>query len=117
MSPGGQDGLDHLAGMRSDILRPALQALGGPFPGFLVLDWHVGSLGGITTRYVAAGVDGHGFGVAFVEDLDHTLAGADAHFLVDQLIRHRVEMLLELDVVIDIHPGGLPGCVFEGRLR
>jgi len=115
--PGGQDRLDHLAGMRSDILRPALQALGCPFPGFLVFDRHVGGLGRITARYAAAGVDGHGFGFAFVEYLEHTLAGTHAHFLVNQLIRYRVEMLLELDVVVDIHPGGLPGSVFKGHLR
>ena len=41
---------------------------------------------------------------------------ADPHFLVDQFIWDRVEMLLKLDVIIDIHPGSLPEGMFKGRL-
>ena len=63
---------------------------------------------------IAAGMDGHGFRLAFVEDLDHVLGGPDAHFLVDQRVRDGVEVLLELDVVVDVHPGGLRGRIFKG---
>ncbi|MFH1524410.1 MAG: hypothetical protein ABIF04_05550 [Chloroflexota bacterium] len=53
VSPGGQDSLDRLAGMRSDLICPALDALGCSFAGFLVFDWHMGDLGGIPAENAA----------------------------------------------------------------
>ena len=117
VSPGGQDGLDQLAGLRSDLFRPALQAFGCPFAGFLVLGRHMSGLGRVAAGNAAARMDGHGFGFALVEDLQHALSGPDTHFLVDQGIRDGVEVFFELDVVVNVHPGGFPGGIFKGRFR
>ena len=117
MPPGGQDRLHQLAGVRPDLFRPVLQALGRPLPGLLVFDRHVGGLGGIAAGDVAAGMNGHCFRFALVEDLDHPFRGTDPHFLVDQPIRDRVEMLLEFNVVVDIYPGSLVHHIFVRFFR
>ncbi len=58
---------------------PAEASARGSIPHFLVFPGHVVGLSGLATRRGAAGMNGHGGVLAFVEDFHHSFSGADAH--------------------------------------
>ena len=54
---------------------------------------------------------------ALVEDLDGPACHARVDRRVDQLIRHAVKVVGDLDVIVDVHAIALPGRQFVGRGR
>ena len=60
MLAGGQDGADQLPGLRADLVCPTEQAFRRLFCGFLMIEWHVGNLGGVAAGHSAAQMQGHG---------------------------------------------------------
>ena len=90
---------------RSGLLGPADEARGRPLRVRPVRAGHV--LGqGRGLAVVASTVRRHP--PAFVEDLDDRGGVARLDLLVDELVRDAVEMPLDLDVVVDVDPAGLP---------
>ena len=55
--------------------------------------------------------------LAAVEDLHRLRRDARLHLLAQQPERHRVEVLVDLDVVVEVHPAALPVGIFIGRRR
>ena len=55
--------------------------------------------------------------LALVEDLDRRAGDARLEFLADQLRRHRVIMVGDLDVIIGRDAGPLPFRIAVGRVR
>ena len=60
-----------------------------------------------------------GDALASVEALDGAGGDADVELAFNEVVRYRVVMALDLDVIIDVHPGFLPLGVFVrcGRQR
>jgi len=80
---------------------PVLETAGGPLLLFAMPGGHVTGLGG-GARPVTSGMTRH---LALSEvNLYQMITGPDFHRLAHLLVRHRVMMLVELDVVIDIDP-------------
>ncbi len=113
---GDQQGLDQLLGLGSYIARPLEQALGPPIKNLLVVGGHMSGLGGVATRRAVARMCGVGPTLTLEEDLNAVLTGTDLYFLVDQLKGHRIEMLFEFHMVVNVHPGCFPGGIFIGLL-
>ncbi|KKN43255.1 hypothetical protein LCGC14_0704890, partial [marine sediment metagenome] len=84
-----------------DVPGPVLEASGGPLLLLSVTGGHVPWLGG-DTELMAARVTGN-LPLAEV-DLYQTFTRMDLHSLAHILVRYRVMVLAELDVVIDIDP-------------
>lgn len=62
-------------------------------------------IGDVAGAPVFADVAGHG-PVAEV-DLDRGCCAPDLHFLADELVEHRVEVVVQLNVIIDVGRGAL----------
>ena len=88
-------------GVRSDIPGPALEASGRPLLLFLMAGGHVPWLGGDAVL-MAAWVTGDQ--LLPEVDLHQSLTGMEVYLLADILVRHRVIMALELNVVVDVDP-------------
>ncbi len=76
---------------------------------------HVLGHRGRSIRAQVAQMRGHQ--LAAVEDLHRLGRDARLHFLAQQPERHRIEMLVDLDVVVEVHPAALPVGVFVGCRR
>ena len=76
---------------------------------------HVFGDRGRTIRALAARMGRHQ--LAAMEDLHRLRRDAHVHLFAQQPERHRVEMLLDLDVVIEIDPAALPVRIFIRRRR
>jgi hypothetical protein len=55
--------------------------------------------------------------LAAVEDLHRLCRDARLHLFAEQPERHRIEVLGDLDVVVEVHPAPLPVGIFIGRRR
>jgi hypothetical protein len=100
------DGPGQALASRSGLGRPVKQTLGSPLEILPVLPGHVLGRGGVTALFEASSVAGHPFSLM---EAFHG-AGAEAHLqpLLGKLIRHRVIMAVQLDVVVHIYLGGFP---------
>lgn len=110
-----QDGNYQLGDMWAQLLGPADETFRRPF-GVVLVGWrHVFGQGGIP-----AGHDRTGMGrlaLLVIEDFQGVFGRAEVDFLVDQGVGHAVEVFLELDMVVNVHPGFLPEGKFVGLSR
>jgi len=104
--PGAQDLGAYLAGRLTDGCRPAQDARWRPFPIATVAGGHMLSHRRVGVGPSAAHVTGHA--VAVVEDFDRGVGVAHVQLATDELIGHRVEVLVDLHVVIDAGATRLP---------
>ena len=100
-----QDPGDELSGRRSDLLGPADEPRRRPLGMRAVGAGHVLGHGG-RLSVVAPPVGRHA--LAAMEDLDRVRRVADLDLLADQLVRHAVDVALDLDVVVDVDGAQLP---------
>ena len=100
-----QDPTDELSGLRPDLLNPADQPRRRPFGMRAVGAGHV--LGHGRRLSVVAPAVRHD-ALAAMEDLDRVGGVADLDLLADQLVRHAVDVALDLDVVVDVDAAQLP---------
>lgn len=100
----------------SDVMacaaRPGDQIVRGHATVTLVRRWHVLLDRGMTAARAPAGVDR--YAVMVVEDLDHPVCQADVDTSADQAVRHGIEAVQDIDVLIGMNLGLLPFGVFEG---
>ena len=110
-----QDDLDQRRGVVADRCGLAQDPLVRPVAVAPVRTRHVVGERGRPIRAQAAQMGRHQ--LAAVEDL-HRL-GRDARFdlFAEQPERHRVEVLVDLDVVVEVHPAALPVGIFIRRRR
>ena len=110
-----EEALHQSGGAGADALGPAAETV--PVPGKVTLmAWRPVRLDGREVSLVpeaAVGRDAH----AAVEDLHRRRGDAHLHLLAHQRVRHAVEGLLHLDVVVGVHPRRLPLCEDVGLLR
>src|SRR5947207_10433987 len=95
-----------IASMRAAVAGPtvasqAIQTRGGPLEVRAMRGRHVRALGGRVMLHVAAHVARHAPPV--VKELHRGRRGAEVEPLPPELPRDAVVMLLELDVVVDVH--------------
>ena len=100
-----QDPGDEPSGRRSDRLGPADEPRRGPLGMCAVGAGHVLGHGG-RLSVVAPAVRRHA--LAAMEDLDRVRRVADLDLLADELVRHAVDVAVDLDVVVDVHAAQLP---------
>lgn len=81
----------------------------------LVRLWHVFAGGGMAPARAAASVNGDAFMV--MEDLDHPVRQPDIDLFADQSVRHGIEAVQHVNVVIGMDLGMLPFGIFEGFWR
>ena len=105
-----QDLGDEGGGLDADVGGPALQALGRELGMVTVLLWHVLGDGGVASGLMAASMAGDA--LAFVETLNGGYRHAHIELPFDQVMRHRVIVALDFDVVIDMHACLFPFGVF-----
>ena len=94
------------AGRRAGLVRPGDQTRRRPFGVRPMRVRHVRHL-----RRKPAPADEarmHGDAVPLQEDFDGQLRHPGLDARVDQLIRHAVEVVIDLDVIVDVHAAGLP---------
>src|SRR5215471_17436039 len=97
-----QNALDESSGVRSDLFRPVHYARRGPLQmGLMPLRPMLILRDGLIFP-TATGMRCHA--LSLVEDLHGTRCRAHLDSLVNERIRHAVEVVVESDVVIDIHP-------------
>ena len=101
-----QDRLHQLGHRRSDGRAPRHQLGGRPFQMRAVRGGHVLTHGEEPLSTVATHMAGHPS--ATMDDLDDVGGGAHLDRLACQLVRHRVVAVVELDVIIDVHPRRFP---------
>ena len=104
--PLAQDDLDECRGVAPDLAGPPLEALRRPVGVAPVARRHV-----LAHRRVLA-VRGRahvrGDALAAMEHLDRARRDARPHLLAQQRVRHRVVVLLDLDVIVEPEPAFLP---------
>ena len=76
---------------------------------------HVGGVGGVAATFVAAQVAGDA--PPAQEDLDGARGEADVAALADVVVGNRVEVTVDLKVVVDVHLRGRPEREFVRRRR
>ena len=76
---------------------------------------HVLFDGGMAAACAAAGVNGNT--VMVVEDLDHPVRQPNLDLFADQAVRHGIEAVQHIDMVIRMHLGLFPFSVFKGFRR
>src|SRR6516165_5289402 len=96
-----QNALDESSRVRSDLFRPVHHTCGGPLQMGLMTLRSVLILRDGLIFSTATGMRGHA--LSLVEDLHGTRCRAHLDSLVNERIRHAVEVVIESDVVIDIH--------------
>ena len=113
MDAGGEDRGDELGGGGTTLLRPAHEPLRGPFHVGLMGLGHMGGYGRMLALEGRATMTTDP--LAFMETF-HTVGG-EPHIdpLADQRIRDGIIMMIDFDMVIDVHGGFLPVGVFIGR--
>lgn len=106
---------DNASGVRPRLLCPADQPLWSPFGMFAVALGHVLGLGGVAAFVQRAQVAGHA--LVGVEALDGL--GREPYFelVLHQLVWHRVEVAIDLDVVVDMDAHFFPFGVDVGVFR
>lgn len=82
------------------LLCPADQSLGRPLGMLTVTLGHVLGLGGVAAFVRRAQVAGHA--LVGVEALDGLCGQAHFELVLHQLVRHRVDVAIDLDVVVDM---------------
>src|SRR6266481_5425949 len=112
MGPRAQDDIDQHGGVRADRLGLMADALVGPVAIAPVGAGHVLGDSGRPMRAQAAAMAGDAF--AAMKDLDCRGGDARLDLLAEQLVRHAVVMLGDLDVVVETDPAALPLGVFVG---
>ena len=100
---------------RASLFRPGDQARRRPFGVRPMRVRHVGDLRGKPAPAGEARMPGDA--VPLEEDFDGQLGHPGLDARVDQLIRHAVEVVVDLDVVIDVHATRLPGRQLVPRAR
>ena len=100
---------------RAGLFRPGDQARRRPFGVRPMRARPVGELRGKPASAGEARM--HGDAVPLEEDFDGQLGQPGLDARVDQLIRHAVEVVVDLDVVIDVHATRLPGRQLVARAR
>ena len=113
MRPRPQNHLDQHGDVGADCFGFAADALVCPVAIAPVRTGHVFGDGGRAVRSQAAAVAGDA--LAAVENLDCCRGDPRLDLLADQLVRHAVVMLGELDVVIEVDATALPLGVFVGK--
>ena len=102
-----QDAGGEPAGRRAGLVRPRDQTRRRPFG---VRPMRVRHVRHLRRKPAPAGeARMHGDAVPLQEDFDGQLRHPGLDARVDQLIRHAVEVVIDLDVIVDIHSAGLPG--------
>jgi hypothetical protein len=115
MLAGIEKDLDKLSRVGSGLLRPAHEPLRRPLQVLLMSRWHVFGHGGVPPGSLDATVGSNPFVVE--KDLHGRLGGTDVDRFLHELVGGAVVVLFELDVVVDIDRGFLPGGEFVGLLR
>ena len=111
----GEDRLYQLLGGGSDAPGPVDDPRWGPRQVLLMRLRHVRCDRRVAAALAAARVRRHA--LAAQEHLDGGPGEAQLHLLVDERVRHRVEVAIELDVVVEVHARGLPLGVHEALGR
>ena len=121
VTPGRQDGLDELGGDRADLLPPVQQPLGSTAVARSVSTrsdgWLAYALGRV--EYLPGdGYCGDGSPPGCLGGRSPpSVRWRGFRLGLQQSAGHAVEVLLELDVVVNIHPGCLPDGEFIGLVR
>ena len=102
----GEDGGDQGGGVRSDLLGPADEAVGCPFAHPAVLVGHMLCCGRVAPRVRRANMAGDA--LAAMEALDGAGRQSDVELAADERVRDRAVVPVDLDVVVDVRPDGLP---------
>src|ERR1700676_5520189 len=105
----GHDFLKQVGGGRTDLLSPVHQPGRGPFQISLMRLGAVLGNGGSAMALMAADMTGHP--QSAVKDLYRGGRSAYFYFLLDQLIRHAVPVVIEGHMVIDVDAMGFPVAV------
>ena len=94
------------------LRRPVLDALGRPCG---VLRWAAGMCAGsVVARPLRVAACVQRDALALVVDLDGALVEEELDLSPDEVVGHRVAVAADLDVVVDVHLGGLAGAVEVG---
>src|SRR5580700_11228731 len=115
MGPRAQDDIDQHSGVWADRLGLMADALVGPVPIAPVGARHVLGDSGRAMRAQAAAMAGDPF--AAMKDLDRCSGDARLDLLADQLVRHAVVMLGDLDVVVEADAAALPLGILVSQRR
>lgn len=110
-----EDGLDQEAGLGADVVGLALQSCVGPAGVAPMGAWHVLGHRGVAPLLVGAQVGGDT--PAAMEQLDGLGGDPSADLLADQLMRDRVVVPGDLDVVVDAGSAFLPLGILIGPGR
>ncbi|MNN07897.1 hypothetical protein D3C81_1207330 [compost metagenome] len=106
---------DDASGVRAGLLRPADQPLWCPFGMFAVALGHVLGLGSVAAFVLRAQVAGHT--LVGVEAFHRLRGQAYFELVLHQLVRHRVVVAVDFDVVVDVHSHLFPFGVDVRMLR
>src|SRR5690348_18173411 len=115
MWPRAQDDIDQHGGVRADRLGLMADALVRPVAIAPVGTGHVLGDSGRPMRGQAAAMAGDPF--AAMKDLDRYSGDTRLDLLADQLVRHAVVMLGDLDVVVEADAAALPRRILVSQRR
>jgi hypothetical protein len=115
MRPRAQDQIDQRRGIIADGRGLAENSLMRPVAVAPVRTWHMFGGGGRPMRTQAAKMCGDQ--LAAVENLYRAGGDARLHLFTEQPERHRIKMLLDLDVIVEVHPAFFPRSKFIGCRR
>jgi hypothetical protein len=115
MRPRAQDDIDQHGGVRADRLGLMADALVGPVAIPPVGAGHVLGDSGRPMQTQAAAMAGDPF--AAMKDLDCCSGDARLDLLAEQLVRHAVVMLGDLDVIIEADAAALPLGILVSQRR
>lgn len=113
MRAAGQDSVHEGGGLGADGRPPGEEPRRRPLPVLLVGFGHVGRDGGVPPADVAPSVGGDP--LAPREDLHRQSRDTDVDLRVDERMGHRVVVMINLYMVVDVDLGELPHPVDEGR--
>src|ERR1700741_4734599 len=97
-----QNALDELTSMRSDLFRPVHHACGSPLQMCLMALWSGLILRDRLIFPAATGMRCHA--LPLVEDLYRGRCRSNFRRFLSKAVRHAVEVVVEGDVIIDVHP-------------
>ena len=100
---GLQDKRNQGGGLRADLLCPAGEAPRRPLQIVAVIGGHVGLFGRVVARLIAAGMAGNAPVFFGVVNIYRVCRGPKEHFLAGVAVRDTVVVLVEGDMVVDVH--------------
>ena len=106
VGPIGEDGDDQPFGLGTEASSPSLEARRRPVGVTPMCARHVIGMSAVAASVIAALMAGDA--TAFVEDLDDLAGQPNIDLGADQGMRHGIEELLDLDMVVGADPGKLP---------